>query len=216
MIIFMVLLVFPACSPYYHGTGARKYIFSQPDTMVYTWVSRNDSLIDTSTVMIYRHGDTVFSITYAFDSTLAIYRNYLIKPEGLELFQYFHLTNNLIMFYQIKQGMEFSFDSRHVGKKREKSVFNWPERKLYLAEMTKSIGSQLDTITLGDSILPVLRVDLKYHFVNKDRNSRESNADLPGKMSYYIYPGLGVIYMTESPGYVEEVIKIQKYQNQEP
>lgn len=212
IVLFLALaFLLSACSTYYHSTAGSKYIFNSPDTLVYTWQVKSDTAHNVYNEMIYRNKDTLFTVQYLFDSTFTAYVNYIVKPAALEMYQYYNVFSLSIMFYEIKKNMSFSFDSRHVGKAREKVKFIWPEQGFYFYGKNKSTSSSLDTITLGDSTIQVLRVDVKYKYVNKYRHPHRPREVNRGRMSYFYYPGLGPIFIEEkAKNYQAQVISIHK------
>ena len=212
IVLFVLLFfLFTACNTYYHGIDGRKYIFNNQDTLVYTWQVKSDTVQSLYNEQLYVIGDTLYTVQYLFDSTFNAYVNYIITPGKLQMYQYYNVYSMTIMFYEIKKDLSFSFDPRHVGKAREKVKFSWPEQGIYFLGTNKSISSALDTIRLGDSTVHVLRVDVKYKYVNKYRRPHKPREVSKGLINYFYYPGLGPIFIEEkAKNYQAQVISIRK------
>ncbi len=213
-LIFFLSLLFllSACRTYYQGSDGSKYIFNQPDTLVFTWQVETDTGSYYYNELIYRSNDTLYTVQFLFDSTFNSYANYIVDSGALRMVQYYNVFSFNIMFYEIEKNLSFSFDARHVGKARERIKFVWPEQGFRFLGTNKSISSGLDTINLGDSLVQVLRVDVRYRYINKYHKPNKRPKDLTkGQTSYFYYPGLGPIFIQEkAKNYHAQVISIEK------
>ncbi len=199
-----------ACSTYYKSEDGAKYVFSQPDTLVYTWQSVTDTSWSFYNELIYRVGDTIFTVQYLNDSTFDVYSNYIMEQHALRLYQYFNVYSLNIMFYEIQKDLSFSFEPQHVGKALIKFRFRLPKQGFCFHARSASVGSALDTIALGDSLLTVLRVDMRYRYVTKDRPNKKKIVKT-GHISYFYYPGLGPIFVEQrDKDFHAQVISIEK------
>ncbi len=210
-LLFFMSLFFLSCAQYYHGTDGLKYVYRGSDTLLLTWYVRSDTAQYVYTEQVYRNGDTLYTAQYMFDSTYNSYVDYVYTPESLRMLRYYNIVSLTMMFYEVKRDLSFSFSPRHVGKVREKVRFTWPEQGVSIMGVNKSVGSALDTVVLGDSLARVLRVDVRYRYINRHRPDKKKNV-LKGRVSYFYYPGLGPIFVKEpSKDYEARVINVQKF-----
>ncbi len=201
--LLIISLFFTSCATYYKSYTGKQFLPNLQDTLVFTWKITTDTSWYIIKQLQYEQNDTIVSISFFPDSTFFDYQFYTVDEKGMQLLSEFYAFNMAMMFWKVDKGLTFGTNPRKVG---EIKIDKWLEAGGLIQKIRiHSLRSMMDTISLGDSTFKALRVDVRTRMWQKNPPVREKSL-----MSYYFYPGLGLIYVRGQNNYSEEVLFIEK------
>ncbi len=210
----IITLIGLSCSTYYHTPDPGRFLVSDSllrDTLHTVKQVQTGGQTMYFAEDIVKIGDTVISTSYTLDSSFFNVIYYVKKPGYLQLYSEFYAFDMNLLFFDIKKDIVFGLNPDKTGYMHIKKVLDAPQ--FYQKVVARSIGSAMDTITFKDTVIAVLRVDVKQRFVHKDKNSGEVTRSRQ-ILHFYFYPGAGQI-MTIGEDYTEVNLKFNpsEYKN---
>lgn len=201
-----LIFLFSCSKKYYYSFNPRRFLPADSllsDTFkTYKYV-RSDTeqmvFIEYST----KNADTVETVSLTIDSSFFDISTYVFDSTALRLYSEFYAFSHNLLFFNIKKDIAFGLNPWRTGYMNILKVLDAPQffQKIRL----KSIGSALDTIKFGDTLLQVLRVDVRNLQIFKDKKTKKKYR-LRQILHFYYYPGYGQI-MVKGKGYEERSLK---------
>ncbi len=208
-LLFVFISVFFSCSRYYYSTDARKFLLADSlleDTLTINRIVNAGGKKMWFIDQAYKKGDTIFYNSALSDSTFFDISMYILDSTGLHLYSEFYAYSLNLLFFAIKKDMVFSLNPHRVGYMHIVKELDAPD--FYQKVKLRSFRSQLDTVIFNDTILQVLRVDVRNKMIFRDKKENKKTR-VRQILHFYYYPGFGQI-MVRGKGYEEHVLGLFK------
>ncbi len=201
-----LFLLFSCSKKYYYSANPRCFLPSDSllrDTFrTYKYV-RSDTeqmvFIEYST----KKADTIETYSLTIDSTFFDVSIYVLDSSALRLYSEFYAFDYNLLFFEVKKDIAFGLNPRKTGYMNILKVLDAPQ--FYQKVRMKSFGSALDTVKFGDTLVQVLRVDVRNFQIFKDKTTKRKYRQRQ-ILHFYYYPGYGQI-MVKGKGYEERSLK---------